>query len=63
MKRILLSMLVIAMMATPAAFADAGGKKKTKKKAKTECCKEKCCDPKNCAKDAKCVPAPVCKAG
>jgi hypothetical protein len=53
MKKIFLSMLVIALM-SGSAFAtnDNGGKKKAKQKAKTECkaekCDPKCCDPQNC---------------
>ena len=52
-------MLVIALMASPAAYAG-GGKKKAKKKAKMECQKDKCCDPKDCSKDMKCPPIPIC---
>jgi hypothetical protein len=63
MKNIFLSMLAIALMASPALAAD-GGKKKAKKKAKVECkadCKkDKCCDPKSCQKDEKCAPTTVC---
>ena len=59
MKKIFLGMLVIAMMASPAVYAN-GGKKKAKKKAKTECCKDKCCDTKTCQKGDKCPPVPFC---
>lgn len=52
-------MVVIALMASPAVYAN-GGKKKAKKKAKMECSKDKCCDPKDCHKDTKCPPAPFC---
>jgi hypothetical protein len=68
LKKIILSMALIAFM-SGAAFAanDGGGKKKARKKAKTECKIAKCdpkncdlktcdpnnCDPKNC--DPKCV--------
>lgn len=54
-------MLAIALMASPA-FAGDGGKKKAKKKAKVECKKDKCCDPKTCSKDEKCAPVPMCTA-
>lgn len=60
MKKIFLGMLVIALMAAPAAYADGGGKRKAKKKEKTECNKDKCCNPKTCQKDVKCPPIPVC---
>jgi hypothetical protein len=59
MKRIFLGLIAIALMAAPA-FAGESGKKKAKKKAKIECKKDKCCDPKDCSKDAKCPPIPVC---
>ena len=53
-------MLAIALMASPV-YAN-GGKKKAKKKAKVECVKDKCCEPKVCTKDEKCPPVcpPVC---
>jgi hypothetical protein len=57
MKHIFLGLLAIALMGAP---AYAGGKKKAKKKAKIECSKDKCCDPKNCTKDSKCLPFPTC---
>ena len=53
-------MLVIAMMAAPAAYANGGGKKNAKHKDKTECSKDKCCNPKTCSKDAKCPPVRTC---
>ncbi len=53
-------MLVIALAAAPAVYADGGGKKKAKKKDKIECNKDKCCDKKACPKDVKCPPIPVC---
>ena len=53
-------MLAISLMTAPTFAAD-GGKKKTRKKAKTECKMDKCCDPKDCTKDTKCPPMPVCK--
>jgi hypothetical protein len=70
MKNIFLGVLAIALMASPAFAAD-GGKKKDRKKAKTECKKDncdpancikddKCCDFKDCKKDAKCPPAQSC---
>lgn len=60
MKNIFLGILAIALMASPA-FAANGGKKKARKKAKTECVKENCCDPKNCPKDSKCCDFKDCK--
>jgi len=51
MKKIFLGMLAIALMSSPA-FAENGGKKKAKKKAKIECKKDNCCDPNCC--DPKC---------
>ena len=60
MKNIFLGMLAIALMASPAFAAD-GGKKKARKKAKTECVKDNCCDPKNCAKDDKSCNIKDCK--
>jgi hypothetical protein len=60
MKNIFLGMLAIALMASPTFAAD-GGKKKAKKKAKTECKKDNCCDPKNCTKDDKCCDFKECK--
>jgi len=59
MKRIFFGLLAIALMTAPA-FAANGGKKKAKKKARIECKKDKCCDPKDCSKDTKCPPVPVC---
>ena len=52
-------MMAIVLMAAPAFAAD-GGKIKGKKKAKMECKKDKCCDPKDCSKDTKCPPIPIC---
>ncbi len=45
MKKIFLGMLAIALMASPAVYAN-GGKKKARKKAKIECSKDKCCESK-----------------
>jgi hypothetical protein len=61
MKNIFLGILAIALMASPA-FAANGGKKKAKKKAKTECVKDNC-DPKNRTKDGKCCDFKDCKRG
>lgn len=52
-------MLAIALVASPSVYAN-GGKKKSGKKAKTECTKDKCCNIKDCSKDTKCPPIPVC---
>ena len=59
MKKIFLGLLAIALMTTPSVYAN-GGKKKARKKAKIECSKDKCCDPKDCTKDGKCPPMPIC---
>lgn len=53
MKKLLVAILAVTLMASPAFAANDGGKKKDKKKAKVECkkdksCDPKCCDPKNC---------------
>ena len=62
MKKIVLSMLLIAFMAGPSFASNGDGKKKAKKKAKVECKVEKCdaknCDPKNC--DPKCCDYKEC---
>ena len=58
MKKIFLGVLAIALMSSPAIAG--GGKKKAGKKAKIECTKDKCCDPKDCTKDTKCPPIPIC---
>ena len=55
MKNIFLGLLAIALISSPAFAANDGGKKKAKKKARTECRQEKCCDPKNCD-PSKCDP-------
>jgi len=54
MKKLLVAILAVTLMASPA-MAASGGKKKAKKKAKTECTK-KCSEVKICPKDAKCCP-------
>ena len=61
MKRIFLSLLVIAFMVSPAFASNGGGKKKAKKTAKTECKRDETCDPKNCSKDNKCCDYGYCK--
>ena len=53
MKKIFLGLIAIALVSgTALAANDGGGKKKARKKAKTECkiqnCDPKNCDPKNC---------------
>lgn len=60
MKHIFLGVLAIALMGAPA-YAG-GGKKKANKKAKIECSKDKCCEKKDCTKDPKCPPMPICAA-
>ena len=62
MKKIFLGLLAIALIGSPAAYAN-GGKKKAKKKARMECSKNKCCDVKACSADDKCCPIPVCSGG
>ena len=54
MKKLLVAILAVTLMAAPAHAAN-GGKKKAKKKAKVECAK-KCSEPKVCPKDANCCP-------
>ncbi len=58
MKKIFLGLLAIALISSPV-YAG-GGKKKAGKKAKIECTKDTCCDPKDCIKDTKCPPIPIC---
>lgn len=63
-------MLAIALVASTNSYASIGGKKKAKKKVKTEkrttcdpasCTKnDKCCDYTACKKDEKCPPMPGC---
>ncbi len=67
MKKIFLGLVLIAFMSTPALASNGGGKKKAKKKAKTECtvdnCDPKNCDPKNCDPkkcDPKCLDLSTC---
>lgn len=59
MKKIFLGMLAIALVASANSYASIGGKKKAKKKAKTE--KKVTCDPKSCTKDDKCCDFTACK--
>lgn len=54
MKKLLVAILAVTLMASPAMAAN-GGKKKAKKKAKTECTK-KCSETKVCPKGANCCP-------
>ena len=65
MKKIFLGLSLIGFMAMPALASNDRGKKKAKKKARTECKNDKCdpkhCDPKcidmaSCKKEAKCTP-------
>ncbi len=63
MKRIFLSLLIIAFMVSPAFASHDGGKKKAKKKAQAECKRDESCDPKNCNKDNKCCDYQDCKKG
>ena len=74
MKKILVAILALTLMASPSLAANDGGKKKSKKKARVECTKDKCCDPRNCdskscdpkncnyppSKDVKCRPTVNC---
>jgi len=70
MKKLLVAILAVGLLASPALAANGGGKKKAKKKAKIECkkdktCDPKCCDPKtcdlkDCSKEEKCLPMPTC---
>lgn len=52
MRKIFLSLLVIGLLSGSAMAATDGGKKKARKKARTECKAENCdpkdCDPKHC---------------
>lgn len=61
MKKIFLGLIAIALTSGVAFAANDGGKKKNKKKAKTECkvqnCDPKNCDPRNC--NPKCVEMPT----
>lgn len=54
MKKLLVAILAVAFMTSPA-FASHGGKKKSKKKAGIECKKDQRCDVKNCD-PSKCDP-------
>ena len=53
MKKILVAILAVSLLSLPAMASNDGGKKKARKKAKTEIkkdnsCDPKACDPKNC---------------
>ena len=48
MKHILVAILAVSLLSLTATAANDGGKKKARKKAKTECKKDNTCDPKNC---------------
>jgi|GEM_PF-1446338 len=48
MKKILVAILAVSLLSLPAIASTDGGKKKDRKKAKTECKKDNTCDPKNC---------------
>lgn len=61
MKKIFLGMLAIALLTSVESFAGEGKKKKARKKAKIECKKDQCCDPKSCTKDDKCCDLTACK--
>ena len=66
MKKLLVTILVVAFMASPSFAANGGGgKKKAKKKARIECkkdknCDLKCCDMPSCPKEEKCTPTSTC---
>ena len=47
MKKLLVAILAVSLLSLPA-YAANGGKKKARKKAKTEISKDNSCDPKNC---------------
>ena len=46
MKKILVAILAVSLLSLPAMASSDGGKKKTRKKAKTEIKKDNTCDPK-----------------
>jgi hypothetical protein len=48
MKNILVAILAFSLLSLPAMASNDGGKKKARKKAKTEIKKDNTCDPKNC---------------
>ena len=63
MKKLLVAILALTLMASPVLAANGGGKKKAKKKARIECKKDKSCDIKNCDPkncDPTCCPFPTC---
>jgi hypothetical protein len=63
MKKLLVAILAVALFSFPALAANGGGKKKAKKKARTECKNTKSsevkkCDPQNC--DPQCCDPKCC---
>jgi hypothetical protein len=48
MKKILVAMLAVSLLSLPAIASNDGGKKKARKKARTEIKQDNSCDPKNC---------------
>ena len=48
MKKILVAILAVSLLSLSAEASNGGGKKKARKKAKTECKKDNTCDVKNC---------------
>jgi len=54
-------MMAIALISSTDVFAGKGKKKKAREKAKIECNKDQCCDPKSCTKDDKCCDLTACK--
>ncbi|HET9746004.1 MAG TPA: hypothetical protein VFP97_09835 [Chitinophagaceae bacterium] len=48
MKNLLVAILAVSFLSLPAMASNEGGKKKARKKAKTEIKKDNTCDPKNC---------------
>jgi hypothetical protein len=59
MKKLMVAILAVTLMASPALASNGGGgKKKARKKANIECKKDKSCDPKDC--DPKCCDPKNC---
>ena len=48
MKNLLVAILAVSLLSLPAMASNDGGKKKARKKARTEIQKDNTCDPKNC---------------
>ena len=48
MKKILVAILAVSLLSLPAMASNDGGKKKARKKAKTEIKKDNSCDPRDC---------------